>query len=56
MPVETEAEPHVVTTTLSPLSYNLPTANTVQTASDPAIASLIASMMASMETMRAQLE
>ena len=53
VPVEIEAEPHVVTITPSPLSDNIPTANVVQAASDPAIVSLTASMMASMEKMRA---
>ena len=56
VPAETEAEPHFVTITPSPLYDNLPTANTVQIASDPDIASLMASMMAGMETMRARLE
>ena len=54
--IEMEAEPHIVTTTPSPLSDNLPTANAVQTTSDRTIASLMVSMMASMETMRARLE
>ena len=52
VPTKIEVEPHVVTTTPSPLSDNLPTANAICT-SDPAIASLVASMMVSMETMRA---
>ena len=56
IPIETKSEPHVVTTTPSSLSDNLPTANAVQTTFDPSIASLMASMMTSMETMRARLD
>ena len=56
VPIETEPEPHVATTTPSPLSDNLSTANAVHITSDPVIASLMASMMASMEMMCAQLE
>ena len=56
VPVETKPEPQVFTTTPSPLSDNLPTANTVQAVFDTAITSLMASMMVNMETMRARLE
>ena len=53
VPVETEVELHVVTTTPPPPSDNLPTSNAVCT-SDPAIASFMIRMMTSMETMRAR--
>ena len=56
VPVKTEPKPHIFKTTPSSLSNNLSTANVVQSASDPAIASLVASMMASMEVMCARLD
>ena len=52
--LESELEPQIITTTPSSPSENLPTANTVHSTSDSAIISLMASMMASMEEMRAQ--
>ena len=45
-----------VATTSPPLSNNLPTVNAIQAMSDPAIVTLMASMMVNMEVMRVQLE
>ena len=56
VPVKVNTELQIVMTTPYSLSDNLPTANEVQSASNPTIASLMVSMMASMEEMREQLD
>ena len=56
VPVESKIEPQIVTTTPSSLYVNLSTANAAQSASDTAIAYFMASMMASMEEIRAHLD